>query len=198
MPPYPDDARQFLQFSIFDPDWNAFEHLDRMSSVPIYAAASRAGSETILRQIDEWRNSFEHRILVNLLKWRIALEAAREDIKLFETECAENLRNLLFVVVAINRKTRNIATTRGKSSVSSEDDSILGCRKSDDLVVTDSVRVRHIEAEDAQPSRQLAYHYIGDELDISHSRFYIRRGTSIPIRSRAFARVSRTRSTTRI
>ena len=139
--------------------------------MPVHALASWAGSEPILRQVDERRNSFEYCFLVNRLQCRIAFETARENIEIFEVECAENLLNLFSVRIAINEKVLRIAATSDKPAVSSEDDPILGFRKADDFVVVEDIRVHHIEAEDAQPSCQLAHHDIGDELDLSHSRF---------------------------
>src|SRR5262249_47678454 len=54
---------------------DALQHLIRMRAMPVHALASCAGSEPVLRQVDERWNSFEYRFLVNLLQWRIALEA---------------------------------------------------------------------------------------------------------------------------
>ena len=150
---------------------DALQHLIRMRAVPVHSLASWTGSEPILRQVDERRNSFEYRFLVNLLQWRIALEAAREDIEVFEAERAENLLKLFFVRVAFNKEVLRVAATSGKPVVTSEDDPILGFGQTHNFVVVQNIRVHDVEAEDAQPSSQLAHHDIGDELDFNHSRF---------------------------
>src|SRR5262245_3887170 len=139
--------------------------------MPVHALAGWAGSKPILRQVDERRNSFEYRFLVNLLQWRIALETAREDIEVFEAERAENLLKLFFVRVAFNKEVLRDASTSGKPDVESEDEPMIGFGQTHNFVVVQNIRVHDVEAEDAQPSSQLAHHDIGDELDFNHSRF---------------------------
>src|SRR5215468_3077885 len=108
------------------PNRNALQHFIRMRTMPVHAAARRADSKAILGQIDERRNSFEHRFLVNLKQRRVAFEAAREDVEFFEAVRAENLLDLLFVLRTVDKKILKIPATSSKPGVPSEDNAILG------------------------------------------------------------------------
>jgi len=140
-----------------------------VGSVPVDPIAGWARGESIFGQIDKRWDSLEHGFLVNLFQERVALEAAGEHIELFEIKRMEHLVDLFFVIPALNQQTLGISAACYKACVAREDDTVLGLSQSENFIVIENVRVRHIEAEHSQPTCQFADHHIRDELDLSHA-----------------------------
>src|SRR5256885_2050983 len=106
----------------------------------------------ILSQIDVRRHLVEHSVLVGVPQWRVTFEAAGKHLESFEIEYAENLAGLFLVITALNQHTPSMDASGHKPRVACEDDPILGFRDFDDFVVIETIRIRHIEAENSQPT----------------------------------------------
>jgi len=177
------------------PPVKARQDAGRMRAAPIDAIARRARGEAFLCQIDERRNPLEYLFLVDVPKRRIAFDTSGERVELCQAEYFEHLPHLLRVVVARDQYASRMHAAGREPSIAGENHTIFRVRDADHLIVIVFVGVGGIESQNAKPSGELAEHDIRDEFDIGR---HMRRGTSMPIKSRAFVRASRTRSTTRI
>jgi hypothetical protein len=110
-----------------------------MSAAPVHAIARRTRGEPVLSEIDVRRHSFENKLFIDVLKWRVALEAARKNTEVSEIECAQDLTNLFYVVFTFNEQALAIAATAGDPGVTSQDNSILRLCDAYDFVIDDLV-----------------------------------------------------------
>src|SRR5262249_15225205 len=84
--------------------FNASKHLVGVRAAPIDAAARRAHREPIVSEIDKRSDFFEHRFLVDAVKRRVAFQATRKHVELFELKSAKHLPDLLLIVHAFDQE----------------------------------------------------------------------------------------------
>ena len=106
-----------------------------MSAVPIDAIAGWTHRKAFLSEINVRRDLFENGFFVDIPQRRVAFEATRENIEVFEIESDEDLTNLFFVGPTLNEETFGGTAARGKSRIPSQDDPEFGFRNSDDFGV---------------------------------------------------------------
>ena len=145
-----------------------------MRAVPEDAIAGRAQSKAFLRQVNVRWHSVKNRFFADRCQHNVAFEAPREDLEIRQMEFANDLVELLYVVVVLNQDEPHRRPPSGQAGIACEDNTVFRARDTDDFVIFTGIRIRYVDAQNPQPARELADHHIGDELRFVGT--HIRRG----------------------
>ena len=104
-----------------------------MRAVPEDAIAGRAHGKPLLRQVYIRRHSLKNRFFADRCQHNVAFEAPREDLEIRQTEFANDLLDLLYVVVALNQDEPHRRPPSGQAGIACEDNTVFRARDTDDF-----------------------------------------------------------------